>query len=183
LRRGQAFFDVVRDAERPFSIAMAKTKVTVLGTQFDIVKHCSGAKISVFEGRVKVNTLRSAAAETLKTNDEEQEFILTNGQALSVDKVEGQGTPIHIQPENIGAWREGRLSYINTPLAEVIEDIGRYYPKELRLVGAGFSGLNVSATFKVDQLDTALAMLAKTLPIQFDVISDKLIVIRHKRAP
>ena len=184
LHRGQAFFDVARDTERAFTVAVGKTNVTVLGTQFDIVRHRRGAKVSVLEGRVQVESpirVGDGSSNLDGSSASKDESILTGGQALSVDKVDGHGVTEAINSSSVGAWRDGRLSYVNTPLTVVIEDINRYYDTELRLVGDDFSGLNVSATFKVEQLDTALAVLEKSLPIEFDVIDERLILIRRKR--
>ncbi|MEM0911357.1 MAG: FecR domain-containing protein, partial [Pseudomonadota bacterium] len=54
LEKGQAFFDVIRDSSRPFSVASENLTVTVLGTAFDVRNSGTLQTVAVKEGTVEV---------------------------------------------------------------------------------------------------------------------------------
>ncbi len=51
---GQAFFQVAKDAARPFIVHSDSTSVRAVGTQFDVYRRESGTTVTVIEGRVAV---------------------------------------------------------------------------------------------------------------------------------
>jgi transmembrane sensor len=54
LVRGQALFEVAKDAGRPFIVASGTTRVRAVGTQFDVNRKGASTVVTVIEGRVAV---------------------------------------------------------------------------------------------------------------------------------
>ncbi len=54
LSRGQALFEVFKDASRPFIVVSDSARVKAVGTQFDVNHHKQGIVVTVVEGRVAV---------------------------------------------------------------------------------------------------------------------------------
>ena len=54
LTAGQAMFDVQGDPARPFVVAAGDTKVTAIGTRFDVRRSGAGARVILVDGRVDV---------------------------------------------------------------------------------------------------------------------------------
>jgi ferric-dicitrate binding protein FerR (iron transport regulator) len=64
---GQAFFQVAKDATRPFIVHSDSTSVRAVGTQFDVYRRESGTTVTVVEGRVAV--FSSARADGPDTSE------------------------------------------------------------------------------------------------------------------
>lgn len=120
----EAAFDVAHDANRPFRITVGESRVEVLGTAFDIRRDATSTRVSVTRGRVRVSDLADAARNVQLTVG--QSVMRPDGaDALTV--VTGAADP--------AGWRSGQLVYQDRPLAEVIADLNRAYPTQVRAVG------------------------------------------------
>lgn len=75
--RGEAYFDVAHDEQRPFVVETALQQVRVLGTEFSVVAHSerNDEKVALYQGRVKLYAAASDATS-----------ILTPGQMAYLDR-------------------------------------------------------------------------------------------------
>ena len=74
-----------------------------------------------------------------------------------------------IDPNEVSAWREGKLIFTNRPLHQVIDEINRYRPVPLFLLNQRAAVRPVSGVFDIDRLDENLLVIAEQLaltPIQ-----------------
>jgi len=113
LREGEAHFVAAPNRERPFIVQVGTRQVRAVGTAFNIRKAASRVVVTVDKGTVDVY---SADADVLRV------------EAGHEVKWEGETRPAiaAADPSRALAWREGRLEYINEPLASVIADVNRY---------------------------------------------------------
>ena len=63
-------------------------------------------------------------------------------------------------------WREDRLRYRNRPLVEVLGDLQRYFHGRIELADPSLAELQVTGTLRTDDLDEALTVLRKILPLR-----------------
>lgn len=112
LRRGAAFFQVTHTGE-PFVVEGGRGQTRVLGTQFEVRLQPAGAQVTVLSGRVGVQAAADAPQQ-----------ILLAGQRVSYDQTHTRALE-SVDSENQLAWRQGWLNYYRTPLADVVEEIGR----------------------------------------------------------
>jgi transmembrane sensor len=151
LDRGEADFDIVHDPSRPFTVAVGKDTIRVLGTQFDVQRRLTGLTVSVERGLVSVSAADGAAVE------------VPAGRQLR--RMDGAN---HIRPligTEASAWRAGRLIYRDAPLAEVAEDLSRYGSVPIS-VEPGVADLKVTAVLKLDAEEAMVDRLQSFLPIQ-----------------
>ena len=110
LEEGRALFHVAHDETRPFLVTVGETKVTDLGTVFDVTRLSAGVRVAVAEGLVRVE-LQGRAAD------------LSPGQAvLATDRAL---TRSDVDPQAVTGWPGGRLSYRAETLAVVADDLSR----------------------------------------------------------
>lgn len=134
LARGAAYFDVRHDPSRQLVVAAGGYHITDIGTRFSVEMAGSRVSIAVAQGSV---TVTPPAGDALR---------LDAGDALSGDS---SGPPVvaSIRPDAVAAWRSGRLTYDNTPLAKVASDISRYTGERIDLAATlgnrRFSGVLV----------------------------------------
>ncbi|WP_082885730.1 FecR family protein [Methylomonas koyamae] len=151
LIKGEAYFDVAHDRDRPFQIEVGGASVVDLGTRFDVRLHNDEVAIAVVEGAVRVDHIESREIHA--------------NQALSFDR---KGRFRELPANQIAmqtAWREGRLIFENRRLDEVLAELERYHDIRLTLADPALAKLKVSGTFHTDNLDAALNIIAMTLPI------------------
>lgn len=153
LLRGDAIFDIVHDATRPFVVHTGTATLTDLGTRFLVRTTPEGVAIAVYEGKVEVsNTSRHA-------------MVLSAGQAANAT-----GTGIAHMPapdEDLAtAWRQGRLIFRGAALAQVAEQLSHYRAEPIEIDGTDLAALKVNGTFRLDDIDNALTTLEQALPIR-----------------
>lgn len=115
---GEAFFDVVPDATKPFIVKNGNTAVTVLGTQFNVNAYTDeeDIKVSLLEGSVKINT----AEQNSLLKPGEQARI---GDAISIAK--------QVDMDNVMAWKNGLFSFDQAGLRSIMRTVARWYNIEV----------------------------------------------------
>lgn len=150
LERGEAYFDVAKNAARPFYVAAPGTAVRVVGTRFDVRVGESHVRVAVDEGVVAVNNRSSALTRGQRID------VMPDGEMTSVTQVDGS---------EVAAWREGRLVYDGATLADVVADLSRYRPN-VTLSSAEAGKLRVTAGLRVEQIDQFVDRLPDILPVR-----------------
>ncbi len=151
LLRGEAYFIVAPDPQRPFTVKAANGEVTALGTEFDVKLKDSGADVVVTEHAVQVQT--SATSSALNPLDMLQ---LEQGHSVFYDNKNGIGQVAMIDPELAASWRRGRLVFENQPLEHVVEDIARHLPGRVMIASSDLAERRITGTFDLSAPSTAL---------------------------
>lgn len=134
LRRGAAFFKV-RHNGQSFVVHADTGAVTVLGTRFEVRREAKGTEVTVEEGRVAVSPLPGIAPQ-----------VLTAGQRI--DYRDGHAGALRsVDPQQAFAWRDGRLSFRQVPLADALAVVQRYYPQRIVLLDSSLGARPVSGEF------------------------------------
>jgi transmembrane sensor len=165
LLRGAAFFQVTHTGE-PFVVEAAGGEVRVLGTQFEVRDQGEGAQVTVRSGRVAVAAAKGQRARELTANQQLAYADGRSGELLAVDS------------DSRLAWRQGWLNYYQVPLAQVIEDLGRYYPGRIVLLEGELGQRKVSGSFPVQAPLLALDSLGKVMGFSRQTVLGRLTVIR-----
>lgn len=167
LLRGAAFFAVAHDAARPFSVRAAGTLVTVLGTRFSVELEGNAEAptvlVAVQSGRVRVRPDQGDPGEHVE---------LGAGDALSVLASTGRGPPgVHRRRGEAAPWREGWLSFSDTPLGQAAGRIQRYRSAPLQ-VHPSVAALPVSGEVRIASADEWLRLLPQALPVRVQTGTD-----------
>lgn len=169
LLTGEAFFEIVHGAARPFFVEAGSALVRDVGTKFDVNATRDTVRIAVLEGAVQVSAprIRSAAVQQAPQ-------LLRAGQhvevALAPFVPSGSGespaaSAASARAAAPGAWREGRLSYDDARLGDVVADLNRYYAPGVTLDTAELGNLRVTASFKASEIPAFVASLDKVIPV------------------
>lgn len=175
LQDGQAMFVVHSDAQRPFHVYAGPLRITVVGTRFSVRRTGTGLDagqtvVSVEEGRVRVARVGraepgnevSATAGNLSGPSVE----LTAGQQLVAD-AQGQLGPVASVPTSaIAPWRDGRLSFDQTPLAQAIAEFERYGRTGLEVRDPAVGTLPVGGSYSLRQWQRFAETLPQVLPVR-----------------
>jgi len=165
LLHGAAFFQVTHTGQ-PFVVQAAGGEVRVLGTQFEVREQGQGAQVIVRSGRVAVIPAAGQAGQVLTAN---QQLAYADGLAGELSSVDSDSRL---------AWREGWLNYYQAPLAEVVADLGRYYPGRIVMLDGELGQRKVSGSFPAHEPLAALDSLGKVLGFSRQTLLGRLTVIR-----
>jgi transmembrane sensor len=174
---GQAMFTVRADAKRPFHVFVGSLRVTVVGTRFSVRHTQSGlgagqTVVSVEEGRVRVakatsangdNEVLSAAGSTGNATVE-----LTAGQMVVADEAGRLGRVASVPASSIAAWRDGRLSFDQTPLSQAIAEFERYVHTGLMVRDPAVAALPVGGSYSLKQWRRFAETLPEVLPVRLE---------------
>jgi transmembrane sensor len=173
LRRGEAHFDVVHDASRPFFVHAGDTVIRDVGTQFEVrLDSDRNIDVLVDEGRVEVRgpgpSADSAAADGgASSSNAGWVRALSAGERL---RVAGPSLEVMaVSPQQIAddlAWREGALVFQAEPLSEALTEVGRYTPVRIVLTGPNVASLRISGRFRTDDVGGFFQALQAALPVR-----------------
>jgi transmembrane sensor len=168
LLEGEAFFEVTRDAARPFRVAAAGGISEALGTAYAVRLEHDGARVAVVEGRVAVS------ADTAPGVRRE----VTAGKALRYTEA-GRFSPLAtLGAGRALAWRQGRVVLVDRPLPEALAELERYHPGRIVLLADARSAAPVSGIIDLDRLDEGIAALAATHGLTAHRLTPYLTVLR-----
>jgi transmembrane sensor len=175
LTRGEAFFEVSRDASRPFFVTAGGTVVRVVGTKFDVNYGTETVRVSVLEGRVE---LLKASGDHAQATTVRQ--VLTSGTAAVTDRAGEIVTTRSVNLGDLGVWRQSHLVYVDTRLRDVVADINRYYKGKIELADESTGDLQLTTAFRVDQIDRMIDVLESALPIETTRTADGRIILSQR---
>ena len=141
---GEAFFKVAKDSLRPFSVMVDHTRVTALGTSFNIRSFKGEEKscIALVTGKVEVRGAEGSG---------KQFFFLEPGEGVEYLKAGGGLTKIAIDSEQTIAWKNGILHFNEEPVAQVIRELERWYDVQIHMspeIKGNFTGRFQNQTLK-----------------------------------
>ena len=150
LERGEAFFDVAHDVDRPFWVSAGNGWVRAVGTAFGVYLNRKGVRVTVHEGAVRLGTADHLRPVPLSEHTVQQAAaLLTAG-----DQADLRGkvtTTRKLSAEELArtaAWQLGWLHVANESLCEVIAELNRYTPRQLILEDAQLCSLPVGGAFQ-----------------------------------
>ena len=153
LARGEALFDVTRDATRPFVVSSPTAEARVLGTRFNVKATGERTIVSVLSGVVEVGAAKESlhrAADIAVTLIAGQETVFTPDSNKKDVRT--------FNPDAVTSWLRGKAVYENQPLSAVIADLNRYYTAELVLGDDSLGDIPVTGGF--DLKDQAITLEA-----------------------
>ncbi|CAK7260464.1 FecR family protein [Shinella yambaruensis] len=167
LLRGQAFFRVASVPERPFTVEAGDTRVTALGTAFDVRYGALDTEVTVTEHTVLLEP-GGAGSSSMR---------VSQGEQASYDRASGKTDVQPVDGIVALAWQRGQLAVENAPLSYVIEEVGRHFSGRIVLAGSGLANRRVSGTITVSDTTAALSFIRQALGVKVTRIGP-LIVIR-----
>ena len=166
LRRGEAMFMVTHSNLRPFHVFSGAAEIRDVGTRFSARRLKDGVAVAVVEGTVEVFPSVGAEAVSLSAG----EAAITSGSNV-VEQPRGDEFDAMI------AWKDKRLQFERTPLADVIRELQRYRQQPITLAKADIGQLRLTGGFSSSDPDLLLRTLPAVLPVHVEFHADGTAVI------
>ena len=148
LARGEAFFDVVHDAARPFLVDAGSAVIQDLGTGFSVERNGQSGTVSVDHGTVKVAAAGHAD-------------VLSGGEQVRFGLYD-LGDKNRIDTDTIAEWRRGLYIAQDKPLGDVLGDLDDDRPGHIIVTDAALKERRINAVVQLDHIDAWLDTLGRT---------------------
>ena len=181
LARGEAFFRVAKDSERPFVVSAGATRVRALGTEFNVRMGDHRTVIAVVEGAVQVaappatptDSAAPAASIALASStpshgtnaSPELTARVGAGQAVAYADDKGLEKLPEVEASLATTWLGGRRQYRKEPLKDVLADVDRYTGHRIEVADEATGALEFTGTLDIQNSDAWLRALSIALPV------------------
>ncbi|WP_420322040.1 FecR family protein [Flagellimonas sp.] len=168
---GEAFFEVTKDAKRPFIITSGGLKTTVLGTSFNINAYPNNENITVTVATGKV---------MVTSNDDE--FALTPNQQAVYHKEQNGIIKQEVDILSFVEWKNGTLRMENITLKEAAKELEKWYGVKITFENPRLSKYKFAGTFyNNEKLQVVLESIRYALKeIDYERLGEKEILIKEK---
>lgn len=132
---GEAYFEVIPDANKPFKVVNRKQEVEVLGTAFNINSYEVATVTTLIHGSVR-----------LKNENSNPVILKPNQQAVLVNK---NFAVKQVETTDFTAWKDGLLLMNKATLSDIAKQIELWYDVEVIL--SNQTALNKTASIMVNR--------------------------------
>ena len=164
---GEAFFDVVKNPEKPFIIRMKEGAIRVLGTSFNVRAYSADGEIitSVATGKV-------AFVPSIKSGKDS--IFLTPGRKARYRTANGALTESETDASIDRAWIDGVLNFESETLSDIARTLSRYYGKPIVFRDNKAKQFRYTGKFSNSSAAEILRYLGKTKPFSFKETEDSI---------
>lgn len=173
--KGEAFFDVSHNPDRPFIINTGEAIVKVLGTSLDVRSYPGDKAVQVVvkEGRVSLKATKESVDDKaiLSAGEMGQLFIKDN----RITKKKVNDLDLFL------SWRKGYLKFKNAPMQEVADQLERKYNIEVRFSDPDLKDLRITAELKSRRIQYNMDVISTSLNMEYKMDQEKVTFYRSKK--
>ncbi|WP_374089584.1 FecR domain-containing protein [Methylomicrobium lacus] len=166
LLKGEAYFDVKPDPDRPFIVKADYSTTRVLGTHFIVGRNGDSDEIKVLSGRVEVS----------ENGHWKDPVVLHDGQAVSVNST-ALGQPKMLDSALSISWVDGFLVFENETLESVVKQIRRYRTGMILFKDDSLRAMKINGRLSIRESGDMLKVLQKTLAVKMTYLTDWLVIV------
>lgn len=174
LLRGEAYFDVATDPQRPFRVRVNGREITVLGTAFNIRKQADEFTLAVVEGVVSLHEAGRKPSSGAELLDGEGDDNLDVRQAYRIKaglvarfNVASLQLDVRADPQvaKRATWKNGYIRFVEARLVDVVAELNRYSARPIVIRDSTVKELSLTASLRLDNISRTMAGLKQSLPI------------------
>ena len=141
---GEAFFEVVKEAEKPFIVQSGRLRTIALGTSFNINAYPDEdiIQVSLLTGKVKIRG----------QDGQKKELILNPGHELVYRQTPNDFIERHFNVEDVTGWKEGKLIFKAADYHEVTDKLKIWFGVDVKTIGKPPQDLRLTTTYDNETL-------------------------------
>jgi len=183
LIRGEAYFEVSPNKQRPFSVYAQEGVVRAVGTAFVVRLTGERVEVTVTKGKVELAAFtrpvgRASLDRVASLPRKPLTMVSATHGATELAVLDQAHLIEHLDlaaPEVTRklAWRQGMLVFNGETLPNVVADVSRYTDVQIEIADPSLNGLKVGGYFKVGEVDPMLEALESSFGVRVERIDDK----------
>lgn len=174
VRRGEAFFSVAHDSQRPFVVIAGGRRVVAVGTRFAVRRDAEEMRIVVTEGVVRLEAQAPGDGSPVPS------ALLTAG---SIATAHGSNVLVRAgtvaDAERILSWRSGYLTFHDTSLETAVAEFNRYGSQRLVIGDAAIGLVRIGGNFRWSNSEAFVRLLESGFNIRVERLPDRIVL--HSR--
>lgn len=169
---GEGYFDVRKNPASPFVVEMGKSRITVLGTAFNVhaYKPDDFIRVTLIRGAVRFNI----------NHDDDDQVTLRPNQELYYNKKDQEISLKHVEASLALLWMKNIYRYNSISLKYMLNDIGTNYGKKIVVTNPDLANTVISGAFQENQsVDEILTIISRSIPIKWSMKDNNTILIDY----
>lgn len=165
--KGEAWFEVEKEAGRPFYVETDEVCIRVYGTAFNVNTHGLRAIEAVLvSGEIGIAKHQGA-----------EEWRMYPGQLASYDRASGEISFREVDVRKYIAWKDGEFCFNDDSLEEILEELGRWYNVTVLFRTEEKKGIQFSGHLKrYENIRKILDSITESTGIVFQIMDHTVIV-------
>lgn len=158
---GEAFFDVVHDAKRPFIVHTSSIQIKVLGTTFNVKSYSEEKTIetTLVQGKVRIEQ-RDVDGNAVDLQPNQQAVFDKTSRVINVREVEASLS---------GSWKEDRLVFDEESIDDVLLQLERWYNVKIHVADRGNLDCKLTASIEKESLEEVLKLIREIHDVTYVV--------------
>jgi ferric-dicitrate binding protein FerR (iron transport regulator) len=140
---GEAFFDVKKDANRPFIVQLDVFRVKVFGTRFNVSAYPTDNIVETVLAEGRVSMFKNNA----RLLDKPIELI--PNQLASFDRTTKETSLKTVNTDNYILWTTGVLKFESADLQRIVQRLERYYNIRIEINDSDLGSLHISGKLEL----------------------------------
>lgn len=163
---GEGYFEVAKDAGKPFIVAVNGVNVRVLGTSFNISAYNEKVVTTLVEGKVQLQK----GMDSVTLTPDQQGIWQAGKSGFEVKRVEAR---------NYSLWREGVFYFEDVDLETILDAMARWYNVNIFYMNPSLKSMKFSVEVKrYENIEQILRKIEQTKRVEFD-IKDRSVIVRE----
>jgi len=192
---GEAYFDVTKNADKPFIIHTKKMDVKVIGTAFNVrsYNYEKTAEASLIRGTIEV-TLKDRKDQKIILKPNEKISIATDEPDQPISKL-GKTTAVKNDVKPIPqiivkelkqnstnniiaeiAWTQNKLYFEDESLENIAPMLERWFGKKVEIINASLKNLHYYGNFEKETMEEVLSYLKLSKHFNFKIDPDSVVI-------
>ena len=187
---GEAYFNVAKNAGKPFIVKTSYLNVTALGTEFNVKAYSTDKTIetTLVNGSIKIESMVEAEKEEITVLEPNQKLTFYKEGSKIVeetavqDEKAGNGVstvqkseaPPRVIKENVNvdpvvSWKENRWIFEQQSLAQIAVELERRFNVQIIIESERLSTFRFTGTIIEEPIEEVLEVMSITAPISFSL--------------
>lgn len=162
---GEAYFEIKHNEKRTFIVDLGNIKIRDLGTSFNISAYPDEQyfRTTLIEGGLAITNPEGAGIRELYPN-----------QTFRYDQTKGTYKLEELSTTVVTGWKENKFVFIDKPLAEICQEIEKWYGVSIMIEGEGLKqGIYTSVLRRPSTVEQMMEMFKLTTGINYKVENQK----------
>lgn len=164
---GEAYFEVVPDANRPLIIHGTEANIKVLGTAFNV---------NAFPGKPMEVAVRSGKVNMVSHSGNGKDVLMVPMMKKGTSDKNKGTWEISAASDQDFDWLEGKLIFNEAALSDVIVDLQRWYGVKIDLQDSEMATCRISSTFYRNSIEEVLETLSLITGMHYEREGDHYVI-------
>lgn len=172
--KGEAYFEVAKDAWHPFVVKAETVNIQVLGTHFNV---------EAYPGDAEVRTTLLEGSVAVSVPDNSRQIVLLPNESAVYNRIKNS-LQHEITPESTNeiAWRNGDFLFDYQPLGEIVRQLSHAFNIQIRITEHSLENYRLRAHFSNgENLEQILTLLQSAGNFCYTRTNDTIIISTKPR--